>query len=531
MKAIEILENPSRGIDVSIILNVHREVTYLRRTFISLDESAAYAAECGIRCELIVVRDRTDAATSAWTDRWKYSAYARHEIIDVDNGSLGLSRNSGIARATGKYVLTADADDLVSYNYIAALANAARATGGRVVYFPEWYLGFGCDPHLYRMSSLDVVTPFALVDYHPYVSRCLLAREYFAELGYADLRLSKGFAYEDWHFNIQALGAGFDLRVVPSTIVYYRQRPGSLLRLADGLSNGITAHAPLFDPATFLALTTATRETAARAPAPELIDPATIRADFLRNLSCWEMTVDAAEIDPAIDPGGLEDIHTFSNVGGPRMMGLAYHDLCRQVGTGHFDEVLLLSAAGPDGGARYVASIVFQMLAARPERRGLVIAGQMGEHSADLASLPANAVFVDLHALAPHLDNTQRCILTLRIIEASAANARIHIHRGAYATEMVKAFGSQLAHHEMVYYRLGDTWSSVRGRWLPRGDEFDFMSEYGHRFGRIVAADAKTRRCDVLRLDALAGRYVTLYDRVDPHETCARPVHTIDLTG
>lgn len=508
---------PDPMIDVSIIINIHREISYLGRTFQSLAEAAIYAAGQGIRCEMIVVRDRSDPSTRGWTDRYDYSPYERHEIIDVENGSLGLSRNCGIARATGVYVLTADADDLVSYNYIVAMWMTAQAMRGKIIFFPEWYLGFGCNPHLYEMRSLREVTPFALFDYHPYVSRCFIAREHLAGLAYADLRLTAGFAYEDWHFNIEAVGRGFDLRVVPDTIVYYRQRLGSLLRLADGLSNGLTGQASFFDPPTFLRVTGKIPDEFRRRPAPSLTAPDMIRERFLSNATCWEMTLDAAEIDPGIDPAGIGSIHAFSNVGGSREMGMVYHALCRLVGNEIFDEVLLVPFLSRGGGEKYVMSVILDLFEQAPERRLLILSGEPFERHAWLDRLPPGALFIDLYALSQQLDDGQRQILSLRIIEAAAREARIHIKSCPYAIGFLKRFGRQIAHHSIIYYRFCDSYEAVRGGWVARGWEFDFLSEYGYLFERIVTDNDTIRHSDTRRLDALAGRYATLYNLVSVH--------------
>ena len=50
-------------IDVSIVLNMHREALFLRPTLRSLDACAIEAAKHGISVELVAVFDRADADT------------------------------------------------------------------------------------------------------------------------------------------------------------------------------------------------------------------------------------------------------------------------------------------------------------------------------------------------------------------------------------------------------------------------------------------------------------------------------------
>ena len=128
--------------DVSVILNIHRESGYILRTLRSLDEAASFARHEGIHSELIVVLDRTDELTRNVTKSAICCGFETVRYVEADHGSLGLARNTGIAAANGKYVWTADADDLVSYNCIAAMHAMAEATPGSVV-FPEYLVAFG----------------------------------------------------------------------------------------------------------------------------------------------------------------------------------------------------------------------------------------------------------------------------------------------------------------------------------------------------------------------------------------------------
>ena len=113
--------------DISIVLNLHNEANYLRRTFLALEESARYTRSRGISVELVVVLDRASAATRAWIDAYDFSAFDAFQIIKTDNGSLGPSRNDGIRVARGEYIATADGDDLISYNiYFECYEKLAR---------------------------------------------------------------------------------------------------------------------------------------------------------------------------------------------------------------------------------------------------------------------------------------------------------------------------------------------------------------------------------------------------------------------
>ena len=52
-----------RCIDVSVVLNIHREANYIRTTLLSLGHCAHFARNFGIKCELVAVFDRSDDET------------------------------------------------------------------------------------------------------------------------------------------------------------------------------------------------------------------------------------------------------------------------------------------------------------------------------------------------------------------------------------------------------------------------------------------------------------------------------------
>ena len=502
-------------IDVSVVLNAHREAPFLPRTLKSLDEAVRYARAFGITCELVVIEDRPDEATREIFRRRDYSPYVAHKIVEVDNGSLGLSRNDGIAASDGVFVMTADADDLVSLNIVVENCHAAAARDDRVLLFPQYYLGFGAEPHLYEMHPLGVTTPQALIGYHPFVSRFFARRAHLVALTFLDHRLSSGFAYEDWHFNLQAVGAGFDLRVVPDTIVFYRKRPGSLLELADELSNGATAHAPLFDPPIFLRRC-APWLTAAKEAIPEhLIDSSAIRARFLENPVCRELTKAAAELEPAIEPLGLPAIYAFSNVSDRRLVGAAYQAICQLVAGDTFDEILLVPFLSSGGGEKYVLHVLMALIEQNPGARLLIISGEPFSAHAWLDRLPANVIFLDLFAIGASLDERQRQMLTLRTIQSCGRTARIHIKSCPYATEFLRRFAPVLHENEIIYYRFCDGYALFYGSWVRSGYEFDFLSDCGKHLHKIITDNDGIRRADVRLLPHLADKYETLHNYVE----------------
>jgi len=240
--------------DVSLVLNIHNETSYLRRTLRSCEEAARYAGAAGLTVELVMVLDRSPPATRAWVAAYRSDAFAAVQAVEVDNGSVGLSRNDGVRRAKGTYITTCDADDLMSFNSIVEMVETARQVGHKAIVFPEYLAEFGAKYNVVRYFDLRVVTPFLFLEFHPYLSRICVHRDIFAELNYEDARLSGGYAYEDWHFNCEALASGYDFVTAPRTVLFYRKRANSLLSAADRQSVRQIRPSRLFVPSVYRAL-------------------------------------------------------------------------------------------------------------------------------------------------------------------------------------------------------------------------------------------------------------------------------------
>ena len=161
----------ARSPEVSIVLNLHNETRFLRRTMMSIGEAVSYAAPYGISCEIVCVLDRPDPSTRAWIDAYDFSQFADCAVIEVDNGSLGPSRNAGIARASGEYVWLCDADDLISYNMLVELYRTSVACGPKTIIIPEFLLAFGANFHIARYFGTDKASKLLLFQLHPFISR------------------------------------------------------------------------------------------------------------------------------------------------------------------------------------------------------------------------------------------------------------------------------------------------------------------------------------------------------------------------
>ena len=153
-----------------------------------------------------------------------FAADSRQSVISrLITVRWALPAIRGLQRRMASTSGLADADDLASYNSIAAMHAMAEATPGSVV-FPEYLVAFGRQLlHASNFSMILLVGAADIIYGHGYISRMFLRRDVFIDLQFADVRLSQGFAYEDWHLNCELKARGLRFLIAPQTVFYYPQ--------------------------------------------------------------------------------------------------------------------------------------------------------------------------------------------------------------------------------------------------------------------------------------------------------------------
>jgi len=476
--------NTTQSPDVSIVLNVHREASYLQRTLLSLVEAVEYARQRSeLTFELIVVLDNSDDRTRRWAEPQRFADFDAFKIIEVSNGSLGLSRNSGIAVANGKYVTTCDADDLISFNMFYELFDIAQKHGGDVAVFPEYLLAFGDTSHLCKYFDSRFVPTLAYFDYHPYISRVFIPTDYARAHPYKHADHRKDYAYEDWHFTSELVAAGIPLLVAPNTTLFYRQRAGSLLREANATSSRLVHPNRLLEPSRFIALTD---EWSDIVPNGEWSPPSVtiIREEFFENPATQASAYYANKIDPAVgySPEPLTSI--FSNLHGQGVMGLAYRTACLQLLQRDYTDVVVLPFLTTGGGEKYILSLLEELVENHAGERFLFLSGEAFETHSWLDLLPPKSDFLDLHQICGGDENVID-VVTLRLIQYAGKAMRVHLKASGYTHRFLSKFGRLIQDNEVIYYRFCDEMYVSQGDIWREGSAFQSISEnigYIHRF-------------------------------------------------
>lgn len=206
----------------SIIIPVYNVESYLRECLDSV------LGQTFTDWEAICVNDGSTDGSAAILDD-----YARRDkrflIIAQPNGGLSAARNTGLAAATGEYMLFLDSDDWVEPTMLKQLAHHCNSTD---------MLCFACrrtdngasDPlQTEQAAGWDYYNRHALERREvPFVcvwQRCY-RQQFLLDHG---LRFREGILHEDNEFTPRACLAAKTVKVIPDVLYHYRVRPGSIM--------------------------------------------------------------------------------------------------------------------------------------------------------------------------------------------------------------------------------------------------------------------------------------------------------------
>lgn len=510
--------------DVSLLVTLHHEGALTRRSLVSLRDASVYAARFGISTELVAVLDRADAATQDALRAFDMDGFGSFRVIEVDHGSIGPSRNDGLAVTRGRMVAICDGDDLVSYNYVAELVREAEAGPSRALYFPEWLAAFGARHHVVRYHGLDRVTPLAFLQMHPYNSRAFARREVFLETPYSNLPPGNGYAHEDWDFNAACVAKGCDVRIARDTILFYRQRAGSVLSRAAALSTNQIPPNPLHEPSTFRRLGLDARRRSQAAPWSFGHLDHTARVADLERPVLRTLIRAANAIDPEVDIAALRGCDAFFGNVSDRAIaaGCAYLEMCERLGPGaRFDEIFLLPFNVTGGADLYMADILLALRDVAPERRCLAILGEVPRQSDATRPMPDGVQVLDIGGEWPGLPMEDRLLVTLRLVENFGSSARLHLRTSPFATGFFRSWWPVLGGHETWLYRFSDAMIEDGGDLFQSGGGFAFVSEHAGRLARVVSDTERLVARDRERIGIWPERFACLPGRRAPETDAA----------
>lgn len=220
-------------LDISLLLNAHDEWPFIDKTLSSIYLDLKVARENHLRVELVIVLDKSTNKFYSYVCQLLENLGIRAKLLRVNYGSLGASRNFGVKNSLGQYICVADADDLTSSNCLMQMYKTIKEYEGKgedVAVFPEFVWNFGANRFVTRKLNSDF---YQLKDWaylHPFCSKLMVKRSLFQMRGYQSFDNNSPFSYEDWEFNAFLLSKGVKLVIAPNTILFYRQRPNSMMK-------------------------------------------------------------------------------------------------------------------------------------------------------------------------------------------------------------------------------------------------------------------------------------------------------------
>jgi hypothetical protein len=217
------------NIDISTVINVHREGLIATPTLRSVERAVRMASENGISSELICVLDRPDELTRKILSEWS-SRRIDVRLAYVDFGDLGLSRNHAVGLARGKWIAFIDGDDLWAGNWLSAAHRAAESEPRLAVWHPQSNLYFGQRPHIFLHVDMDDpgFDVCMLAETNLWTALCFAPRSLLLQIPYRQADHARQIGYEDWGWNIDTIAKGALHRTVPDTAHAVRTKATSL---------------------------------------------------------------------------------------------------------------------------------------------------------------------------------------------------------------------------------------------------------------------------------------------------------------
>jgi hypothetical protein len=202
--------------DLTAVINLHREGYLSKASLDSAARAAKHAGSYGFTVETVLVLDRPDETTVALAEAHRAPG---GKICRVDFGDLGLSRNHGVERSSGRLVAFLDGDDLWGESWLTECILASHSARGRVVWHPEVSIYFGTSIRVFRHIDMES-DEFDLLDLafsNLWTSLACAERSIFVEAPYSSTDLEAKIGYEDWSWNLHTIELGFLHKVVSGT--------------------------------------------------------------------------------------------------------------------------------------------------------------------------------------------------------------------------------------------------------------------------------------------------------------------------
>ncbi len=198
---------------VSVLVAAYGQEEYLSETLQSLIDQT-YA-----NWEAIVVDDGSPDNVASVAKEWM-ARDKRIRFFHTDNKGVSAARNFAATKATGRYVMSLDGDDMILPAYIQKCVEVLETLPDIKVVYTNWKF-FGADTHTTELVYTDYREELLHNNIH--VSAMLRLDDYKKARGFGEHMRT---AMEDWEFWIRVLSdeTPNQVRLIPDRLFLYRQK-------------------------------------------------------------------------------------------------------------------------------------------------------------------------------------------------------------------------------------------------------------------------------------------------------------------
>ena len=211
-------ESKSSQIALSVVIPCYNQGEFILEAVSGLQNYKNHES-----VEIIIVNDgSTEPLTHKILNYLKENGY---QVIDQINQGLAQARNTGIAKALGRYILPLDADNKVRENYIVkSIEILDNYPEIGVVYGNAEF--FGAKTGVWQVPEFDI-NRLAMGNY---IDACAVFRKIvWKDCGGYDPKIPDKLGYEDWDFWLGAAEQGWKFYHIPEVMFDYRVRSESMV--------------------------------------------------------------------------------------------------------------------------------------------------------------------------------------------------------------------------------------------------------------------------------------------------------------
>ena len=215
-----------KNYEINICITAHNEGILIGLTLDSVFQARNYANIFGINTKISVCVDSGDQKTKEFVED---NSDKVDDVIFTNFRDQGLARNSLVQASNSEYLGFMDGDDLCSENWISESLNMLLESEEQIIVHPElnWFFDNQNSILLNIEDDHNLFMKEYYLLHNYYDSLCISSRKVWEKIPYCKRQIDKGYAYEDWLWNIETCLAGWRHKVAKDTIIFKRRRKNS----------------------------------------------------------------------------------------------------------------------------------------------------------------------------------------------------------------------------------------------------------------------------------------------------------------